>query len=212
MKLLKILSRTGNFILLFCFFLPFAPVGCGGPSTAEIAEKMKDDSIHLADSIQKHGTSAPSGVSEMVDSIARISSQMLETDENRIVVSEPLWKVILSRLTLPGNAITGFGLVLMIGVDWTRQFRDNGSIALLDLCLVISYLTALCLAFYALWKKAYSKNWMVPLSLFGLICFCSFLIVLTYKDTLYGYWLTLSFWVINLLFMRSVCKREKSTN
>jgi len=218
MKAFKIISRVGNFVLIFCFFLPFTPVGCGGPSAQELAEKSKEDSVHMADSLRReqlHGSEktvavVPDSVPIAITAPDSVKNAATSIQNDTIVpylhkasaeVPDPVWKVVLNRMIEPPNAISGFGFV-WISVALLGREGSAWYVFAYLVGFIISYLSIVFLAFYALRKKAYAGRLMIGLSLGSWVYFLVFFFLsLPLHEMLYGFWTTALVWLFNLVLI-----------
>jgi hypothetical protein len=219
MRVFKMLSRVANFFLIFCFFLPFAPLGCGAPSARELAEKAKGDSVHRADSLKllklpvlpepmaemastdsvPKGAAAPDSIKKK-DTTAKRNAVLVSHETKANETQESFWNYRMDYLVFPPNAISGFGFI-WVGI--ASMIEGNLSTPWYGMILLagffMSYLSVIFLAFYGLGKRAYTQKLLFRLSLVSWIVFLVFFFVtLSFHEMLYGFWTTAFVWMVNL--------------
>lgn len=197
------------------------PDGCNWISIGEKEKRMHQDAVTGADSLQQRIQSPPATAPQSTQKIDSAPFQdetgasliPADTLVNPIMENkQPLFGRIWEELTWHDHKITGFGLSYMaVAALFDKEKPRVGWMTCFFFALPLSYLCALFLCIRSFRKNALHTLFMKVITILGLIFLLLFMGCLR-KDALYGYWVTVGVWILNLFLLWRGRKRFKEFN
>lgn len=201
MRLLKLFSKTTQFAMLFCFCLPFLK-GCDGcgVSAEELAAQAKylQDSILAYDAVNSFEKS--DSIALKIDTAITSTPIICEPPEFPIIENKSYLDKFLSAILQPNGDYSGYGLIVL-GIALNAI-----TIHLTLLLFIILVLLSIIISF----RKKNTYKWIFILSIIETICLCMFYIFCFGTDILYGFWLTLSVCLTNVILLSFILKKNKN--